>query len=237
NNTETLEIERDKTRNQLAYAREIKKPILNIDYCGTAKKIVLSEALNKKEKFISFASTSKNLNRIPLYPVQLSGESARDITKLAEIKNFLVLLEPSGFHRRHDYIAALRETNFDLIIIDLFFGAEFLSPQEVESLKTKKNGGRRLVFSYMSIGEAEDYRYYWQKSWSAQPPGWLERENPYWKGNFVVKYWEREWKDLLFGKPGAYLDLILAQGFDGAFLDIVDGWEYFTEKNAKEGIK
>ncbi|MDR2005921.1 MAG: endo alpha-1,4 polygalactosaminidase [Acidaminococcales bacterium] len=239
NNAETPESERNEIRNQLAYAREVKKPILNIDYCNTAKKIILSETLNKKEKFISFAAVSNTLNRIPLYPVQLSGESDRDVDELEEIKNFLILLEPGVFRSRHDYLNALRETNFDLIIIDLFFGSEFLSRQEVDSLKTKKNGGRRLVFSYMSIGEAEEYRYYWQKSWSARPPSWIEKENPHWKGNFVVKYWEKEWKDILFGKPDAYLDLIIAQGFDGAFLDIVDGWVYFTEmeKQNKEGIK
>jgi cysteinyl-tRNA synthetase len=233
NNAETPEIERNRIRRELFYAREAKKPILNIDYCNTAKKIVLSENLNRKEKFVGFAAPSKALNRIPLYPVKLSGENDRDINKLEEIKNFLVLLEPSSFRSREDYLKAMRETNFDLFIIDLSFGDEFLSREEVNSLKIKKNGGRRLVFSYMSIGEAEDYRYYWQKSWSARPPDWIEKENVNWKGNFVVKYWEPEWKRLVFGHSGAYLDSILAQGFDGAFLDIVDGWVYFEEKTKK----
>ena len=34
---------------------------------------------------------------------------------------------------------------------------------EIIALKTKKNGGQRLVIAYMSIGEAEDYRFYWQE--------------------------------------------------------------------------
>ena len=33
-----------------------------------------------------------------------------------------------------------------------------------EELKIKDNGGKRIVIAYLSIGEAEDYRYYWNKS-------------------------------------------------------------------------
>ena len=35
--------------------------------------------------------------------------------------------------------------------------------QSLARLKTKKNGGKRLLICYMSIGEAEDYRWYWQE--------------------------------------------------------------------------
>ncbi|TAN37800.1 MAG: hypothetical protein EPN23_04615 [Verrucomicrobia bacterium] len=44
--------------------------------------------------------------------------------------------------------------------------------------------------AYLSIGEAGDYRGYWEKEWSAQPPTWLGAENPDWKGNFKVRYWQ-----------------------------------------------
>ena len=35
------------------------------------------------------------------------------------------------------------------------------------------------------------------------------------------------------GSPDAYLDRILAAGFDGVYLDIIDAFEYFEAKRAK----
>ena len=32
---------------------------------------------------------------------------------------------------------------------------------EITALKTKANGGKRFIISYVSIGSAEKYRYYW----------------------------------------------------------------------------
>lgn len=49
-----------------------------------------------------------------------------------------------------------------------------------------------------------------------------------------MKYWRREWKNILYGTPDAYLDTILAAGFDGAFLDVVDGYQYFQQTEGTE---
>lgn len=89
----------------------------------------------------------------------------------------------------------------------------------------------RLI-SYMSIGEAEDYRYYWRREWSgAARPAWLGRENPNWRGNFNVRYWMPEWQRIIFGTPGSYLDRIIAAGFDGVYLDIVDEFEFWMDRD------
>ncbi|MFX4370013.1 hypothetical protein ABTA37_19985, partial [Acinetobacter baumannii] len=37
-----------------------------------------------------------------------------------------------------------------------------LTAQEVEALRKRPNGQRRIVLSYLSIGEAETYRFYWR---------------------------------------------------------------------------
>ena len=58
-------------------------------------------------------------------------------------------------------------------------------------------GGKRIVISYLSIGEAEDYRGYWKKEWSKKWPKWIVKENPDWKGNYIVKYWNSEWKNVI----------------------------------------
>ena len=79
----------------------------------------------------------------------------------------------------------------------------------------------------MSIGEAEDYRFYWDTAWESNEPEWLEGENPDWPGNYKVQYWEPDWQAIIFGGPDAYLDIIIAAGFDGVYLDIIDAFEYF----------
>jgi cysteinyl-tRNA synthetase len=79
----------------------------------------------------------------------------------------------------------------------------------------------------MSIGEAEDYRYYWEADWYSDPPVWLDEKNPLWEGNYKVLYWMQEWQDLIFGDESAYLDRILNAGFDGVYLDIIDAFEHF----------
>ena len=112
--------------------------------------------------------------------------------------------------------------------MDLFFGEgiEFTSA-EINQLKNKANGGKRLVISYMSIGEAEDYRYYWQAGWEPDNPAFLDAENPHWEGNYKVRYWEKEWKDIIFGNESSYLKKILDADFDGIYLDIIEAFEYF----------
>ena len=127
-------------------------------------------------------------------------------------------------------IEALSQTNYDLFIIDAFFtNVEMLTNEDVYHLKVKMNGGKRLVLSYLSIGEAENYRFYWQKEWDINPPPWLEEENHDWSGNYKIRYWDENWQHIIFGNPNAYLDKILKAGFDGVYLDLVDSFEYFEE--------
>lgn len=56
---------------------------------------------------------------------------------------------------------------------------------------------------------------------------WLVEENPNWPGNYKVRYWMSEWQALFFGSAEAYLNKVLAAGFDGAYLDLIDAFEYF----------
>ena len=93
-----------------------------------------------------------------------------------------------------------------------------------------RTASKRLILAYLSIGEAESYRYYWQDSWRKQRPEWLEPENPDWPGNYPVQYWHPEWQAILFGSPNAYLDRILDAGFDGVYLDGVDKFEQWKRR-------
>ena len=204
--------------------------ILVTDYCSTSSKIDDSYTQNNNEDYISFAANERRLNNIPNYPNTIMNENDDDIEKLSDIKNFLYLIDPSNFSTKLDFINAVTATNYDVIIMDLFFhdDIEFTSA-EINQLRSKENGGNRLVISYLSIGEAEDYRYYWDSNWNITKPSWLGDENPDWEGNFKVKYWIDEWQNVIYGNDESYIKKILDAGFDGAYLDIIDAFDYYEQ--------
>lgn len=122
----------------------------------------------------------------------------------------------------------------DWIVLDAAFDGE--TPWDRADLDTVRHGrAGRKVLAYISIGEAEDYRAYWRKEWgrhgklSTAAPAWLSAENPEWKGNYRVKYWNAEWQRLIL----TAIDDAMARGFDGVYLDIVDGFETFEQDGAE----
>ena len=202
------------------------KKILVTDYCSTTSKVSNSYFENNKLGYTSFAADHRELNNIPVTAVY--QENNAEVTSISQVKNFLYLINPEKFVTKTDFINAVTATNYDLVIMDLFFhdGISF-TKVEINTLKNKANGGKRLVISYMSIGEAENYRYYWQNSWTTSKPDWLDAENPDWKGNFKVKYWDPEWQSIIYGNDDSYVKKIIDAGFDGAYLDIIDAFEYY----------
>jgi cysteinyl-tRNA synthetase len=119
----------------------------------------------------------------------------------------------------------------DWVVLDAAFSGD--TPWERVDLDAIRQGkpGRKII-AYISIGEAEDYRSYWRKEWgskgklTAAAPAWLGVENPEWKGNYRVKYWHAGWQKLML----AAIDDAIGRGFDGVYLDIVDGFETFEQE-------
>ncbi|MEO0010096.1 MAG: MJ1477/TM1410 family putative glycoside hydrolase [candidate division WOR-3 bacterium] len=147
----------------------------------------------------------------------------------------------SGQQKFNDYLIQLQNvdleaignTRFDLVIIDYSRdGSEEgrFSPDAIRALKTSP-GGSKLVIAYLSIGEAESYRWYWDSLWDADrdghpdpgAPSWLGDANPDWPDNYKVRYWEQGWQEIIY----FYLDRIIDAGFDGVLLDVVDAYEYW----------
>jgi cysteinyl-tRNA synthetase len=54
--------------------------------------------------------------------------------------------------------------------------------------------------------------------------------NPDWEGNYKVRYWDPGWQAIIYGSPHSYLDKIIAAGFDGVYLDIIDAYWYYEEQ-------
>lgn len=75
-------------------------------------------------------------------------------------------------------------------------------------------GNRRHRLAYLSVGEAEDYRTYW----AGRVKRLAIRENPEWKGNYPVRFWLPEWREVIRQRVLFAKD----QGFDGVYLDKCD---------------
>jgi cysteinyl-tRNA synthetase len=226
-NTATGEEDIEYLASLLDIARDNGVVVLVTDYCWTKSYVDASYRENAGRGYISFAADSRDLDTIPDYPAEPFNVNSNDILSLSDAGNFLYIINPEEFESKEEFLESLQETDYDVLLIDLFFYDLPLTSDDIASLKTKSNGGSRLVIAYMSIGETESYRYYWDESWSAGSPEWIEAENPDWEGNYKVRYWDNEWQDLIYGNEDAYLDMIINAGFDGVYLDIIDAFEYF----------
>lgn len=127
-------------------------------------------------------------------------------------------------------VAQAAASPYDLIVTDYSLDGSAAAKLSHSDVATLRAGGAHTVLAYLSIGEAENYRYYWQPSWHPGSPSWLGPANPGFPDNFKVRYWDPNWQAVIFGTPGAsgsYLDQIIAQGFDGVYLDVVDAFEFW----------
>ena len=136
-------------------------------------------------------------------------------------------------------IEAAAASPYDLLVVDATTGLatdRHMEPQEVEQLKKKPDGARRLVVSYLSIGEAEDYRpdYFSKEYLEEDAPDWLMTQNPKWKGNRSIKFCTEGWQKTILGDDDGRnvyngidpspLHRLIDLGFDGVYLDRVDAY-------------
>lgn len=214
--------DREYLLNNLVPLEEKGKKILTINYSKNRKNRKEIEKINKKYGFVgeSIKDFSADSFNLPIKEFNLD-----EVRNLDEVKNFLYLLNPSKFNSKDEYLRALKSSEYDLLIIEPTLNGSFFTRDEIEQLKYKKNGSRRLVIAYFSIGEAEDYRFYWEKSWSKKLPDWIVEENENWNGNYIVKYWSKEWQEIV----KEYQRRLENIGVDGYYLDTIDSFQYFED--------
>ncbi|MCE3294436.1 MAG: hypothetical protein K0R65_150 [Crocinitomicaceae bacterium] len=208
----------------LLQARE-KIPVFVADYTSGQADLNQSYAYNTDAGFVAFPRDSSNYDYLSI-PSYVHQENANDIIKLSDAKNYLYLISSDNFPDKSSFLEAIRQTNFDVVLMDAFFGDELFSSAEINSLKTKANGGSRLVISYINVGAAEKYRYYWQEDWKLHHPRWLKKEYEGYEDEIWVKFWKKEWKEIIYGNSNSYVQKIIDAGFDGAYLDNVEAF-YF----------
>ena len=178
------------------------------------------------------SSRSHRLHSAPLLGasvmLQLALAVASTPVAAAPVRINLANVQSWGYQLQRVDPDLVASSPYDLMVVDYARDGtdeQAFSRADVAMMQRKPDGGARIVLAYLSIGEAEDYRSYWQRDWTNSPPAWLAGENPDWPGNFTVRYWDPRWQSLILGNPSAYLDRIIAAGFDGVYLDRIDTFE------------
>lgn len=184
---------------------------------------------NDNEGFFCFTRTEDNYH-YTLIPTKVHNENKNSVEKLSDIKNFLYIINNTNYYSKSAFITALKNTNYDLIFMDLYHNGVKFNKEEIEQLKVKKNGGKRLVIGYMNIGAAEKFRYYWKRPWQLNNPKWLKKKYEGYEEEIWVEYWCREWQDIIYGNETSYAKKVVDAGFDGVYLDNVEAY-YFLHND------
>ena len=102
-----------------------------------------------------------------------------------------------------------------------------LEQENVKDLEQIKSKGT-LCIAYVSLGEAEDYRWYWDEM---KGKDFILEENPDWEGNYYIDPRSKEWKNYFIYR---IIPKVLKDGYDGLFLDTIDTAEYLEWKDEEK---
>ena len=151
-------------------------------------------------------------------------------------------------------VEALANSRYDMLVIEPtrtdWSGdtRDFDTPGAVTQLKASLASDgmhRKLVIAYIDIGQAEDWRWYWTWSigWDGtgdRPADWpeyiLDIDPDGWEGDYPVAYWQEDWHNVIlygddttgsapYGDYTSLVDEVIKSGFDGVYLDWVEGFE------------
>lgn len=174
---------------------------------------------NSKNSTLYGNLKTSDLNFLNLPIVSIKYSDSNNINNKNSFLNF-------NFSKKFIYVLQsidfqdLNKEDFDIAVVDC--DDSKLTSRQIQLLH-KQN---KKILAYLSIGEAEDYRDYWQKDWKVGNPEFIDEENPCWCGNYKVKYWYKQWQDIIFSK----LNQIISLGYDGAYLDLVDAYDYYKQR-------
>ena len=157
--------------------------------------------------------------------------------RLAEVSRWFYMID---VNLGDAIVAQIAASDYELVVLDFIpseaENTDFPMAEVIDWL----HGAAvpKLVIAYVDIGQAEDYRTYWQPGWRIGDPDWIAGGDPDgWEGNFPVAFWRDEWREIWLGEDG-YLRAIVEYGFDGVYLDWVEAYsdEHVLEVAERDGV-
>jgi cysteinyl-tRNA synthetase len=89
-----------------------------------------------------------------------------------------------------------------------------------------RNEGK-IVLAYLSLGQAEVSRDYWQPEWMVGQPDFLMTMDPRYNQGFIVKFWTPEWQDILLNYTNTH---IAPFGYTGILMDYMGEYKNFVDE-------
>jgi cysteinyl-tRNA synthetase len=183
---------------------------------------VLSPALSQVE-----GKVKGEAERMVPLPMAMSPSQAR----LTDVTRWFYMIDANLEPEMVERIAA---SEYDMVVLDFIPSEENNAGYPMADVIAQLHNPShhfdctqcksKLVIAYIDIGQAEEYRTYWQPGWGIGHPEWIVGTDPDgWEGNFPVAYWYDEWREIWLGEDG-YLQAILDAGFDGVYLDWVEAY-------------
>lgn len=197
------------------------KPIV-FDSCAKSEELEAA-AEQAEEQNIAFYGRAPAPRRYDAIPNRPLLENPENVLNPIDAQSALIVEGPAGFGDVREWVAALMDTNHDILVIPAFFDGTALTRAQVESLKYKRLGARRLVFAIVDIARATDSDYFWERDWRLGRPGFLRAPDPDRPDAVLVEFWRPEWLEIVGKTYAGVMDL----GFDGVLLDGLDAHAAF----------
>ena len=128
-------------------------------------------------------------------------------------------------------VEALVNSAYDMLVIEPTRSVRGSAGFDTAGLVARLHQRGKLVLAYIDIGEAEDYRLYWEEDWQAPgqgmagEPDFLVTLDPDgWSGNYPVAFWDERWKAIVIYDDESLLNMALADGFDGVYMDWIEAF-------------
>lgn len=87
--------------------------------------------------------------------------------------------------------------------------------------------GDKLIFGYLDVAEASAFWYPAEFAKSPRP-SWIGQPVPGFTDLYTAQYWHPDWEPLLL----TVLDRLIANGYDGVFLDVLSGNTHWSPGNS-----
>ena len=203
--------------------------IMSMDYAKAPKKVDEVLAASSRKGYLPFVAHKELpvLNSLPPYPRRPFRENPNNVLSMSNANNFLYLRDTTPFGLQEEFALKMHDTNYDMLIVDVFHGRKPFSKRAIETMKYKKLGAKRLVMARMDVGTAATYRFYWKPGWRSGAPSWIAAPYPTDPDRFFVEYWRPEWHQIIYGNPKSFTFGLIAQGFDGVIIETTDAFRYF----------
>lgn len=174
-------------------------------------------------RFVRSAVAAPGAAAVPARP-ELLGRPAPQGVGLAGVTSWYYNID---VNLRPEVVEQIASSTYDLVVLDFISSEQNNTSYPMADVVSRLRNAPhpKLVLAYIDIGQAEDFRTYWEDDWRIGDPDWIVGEDPdEWRGNYPVAFWEDDWQDIWLDESDGYLNRIVAAGFDGVYLDWVEAY-------------